>query len=40
MKRRRIAETAFFWACGLALIFLALTSETLVRIVHGAGLCR
>lgn len=33
-------EEVFFWACGIALIVLALTSETLARAIAAAGVCR
>lgn len=36
----RRAETTFFWVCGVALIVMALTSETLARIVQASGVCR
>lgn len=40
MTRWERAERVFFWACGVALIVLALTSDTLARIVAASGVCR
>lgn len=40
MTWRERVEEVFFWACGAALVALALTSETLARVVHAAGVCR
>ncbi len=40
MTRLERAERVFFWACGIALIVLALTSETLAQLVAASGVCR
>jgi len=33
-------EVAFFWACGIALLALTVTSDALAQLLAAAGVCR